>query len=83
MLNLYFIDIIYTYFEFKMDETMEVRLKAYQVIEKKATRSGSSAHVFVPKEWRGKKVKVLLLEQITENEKMENEETSKPRAKKF
>ena len=40
-------------------DTMEVTLNAYQVIEKTATATGSSAHVFVPKEWAGKKVKVF------------------------
>ncbi len=47
---------------------MEVTLKAYQVIEKTATATGSSAHVFVPKEWAGKKVKVFLLEPISSDE---------------
>jgi putative transposon-encoded protein len=46
-------------------DVMEVTLKAYQVLEKTATNTGSSAHIFVPKEWAGKKVKVCLLEQIS------------------
>jgi putative transposon-encoded protein len=54
-----------------MDDVMEVTLKAYQVIEKKATSAGTSAHVFVPKEWIGKKVKVILLEQLPESKKLE------------
>jgi putative transposon-encoded protein len=49
-------------------DIMEVTLKAYQIIEKTATATGSSAHVFVPKEWVGKKIKVVLLEQISKKE---------------
>ena len=41
---------------------MEVRLEAYQVIEKVVKSSGNSGRVYVPKEWVGKRVKVLLLE---------------------
>lgn len=53
-------------------DTMEVTLNAYQVIEKIATATGSSAHVFVPKEWAGKKVKVFLLEEISGKEVQES-----------
>jgi putative transposon-encoded protein len=43
---------------------MTVELEAYQVIEKGVKSSGNSGRVYVPKEWIGKKVKVLLLEPL-------------------
>jgi len=43
---------------------MKVELEAYQVIEKEVKSSGNSGRVYVPKEWIGKKVKVLLLEPL-------------------
>jgi len=50
---------------------MEVRVTAYQVIEKTVKPSGNSGRVYVPKEWIGKKVKVFLLESITIEEESE------------
>jgi putative transposon-encoded protein len=47
-----------------MNEQMEVKAKAFQVIEKTVKPSGNSGRIYVPKEWVGKKVKVLLLEPI-------------------
>ncbi len=46
-----------------MNEQMEVKVTAYQVIEKTVKSSGNSGRVYVPKDWIGKKVKVFLLEQ--------------------
>ncbi|MGD0405451.1 MAG: DUF2080 family transposase-associated protein [Candidatus Bathyarchaeia archaeon] len=60
-----------------MSDPMEVKLTAYKVVDKIATAAGSSAHVFVPKEWVGKKVKVFLLEQVSENEKTQNKKANK------
>ncbi len=45
-----------------MNDQMEVKVSAYQVIEKTVKPSGNSGRVYVPKEWVGKKVKVFLLE---------------------
>ena len=45
---------------------MEVKLEAYQVIEKTVKSAGNSGRVYVPKEWIGKKVKILLLEPLEE-----------------
>jgi len=47
-----------------MNQQIEVRAKAFQVIEKTVKTSGNSGRVYVPKDWVGKKVKVLLLESI-------------------
>jgi putative transposon-encoded protein len=48
-----------------MSEAMEVKVQAYQVIEKTVKTSGNSGRVYVPKEWVGKRVKVILLETIS------------------
>ena len=44
-------------------EKMEVRMNAYGVVEKKVKASGNSGRVYVPKEWIGKTVKVLLVDE--------------------
>ena len=49
-----------------MNEQMKVEVQAYQVIEKTVKASGNSGRVYVPKEWVGRKVKVFLLEPVTE-----------------
>ncbi|MGV8175101.1 MAG: DUF2080 family transposase-associated protein [Methanothrix sp.] len=48
--------------------SMKVELEAYQVIEKVVKSSGNSGRVYVPKEWVGKRVKVLLIESLGSNE---------------
>lgn len=62
-----------------MDERikhMKVEIIAYQAIEKTVTVSGNSGRVYVPIEWVGKKVKVFLLEPVS------NEETTNRKKKK-
>ncbi len=39
-----------------------MKLEGYEAVEKIAQVGGNSARVYVPKHWRGKKVKVILLE---------------------
>ena len=39
-----------------------IQLAGYEMLEKKANRSGNSGRVYVPIEWVGKKVKIILLE---------------------
>jgi len=51
-----------------MNEQMEIKVRAYQVVEKKVKLSGNSGRVYVPKEWVGKKVKVFLLEPVANGE---------------
>jgi len=50
-----------------MNELMEVKVQGYQIIEKPVKSSGNSGRVYVPKSWVGKKVKVVLLESLTDN----------------
>jgi len=45
---------------------MEIKTTAYEIIEKTVKASGNSGRVYVPKDWIGKKVKVLLIEPLDE-----------------
>ena len=47
-----------------MTDPMKITLDAYQVIEKVVKPGGNSGRVYVPKEWNGKKVKIVLIEPI-------------------
>jgi putative transposon-encoded protein len=51
-----------------MQPSMKVEVRAYQVIEKVVKASGSSGRVYVPPDWIGKRVKILLLEPIAADE---------------
>lgn len=41
---------------------MEIKTEGYEVIEKIVKASGSSGSVYLPKNWIGKRVKVILIE---------------------
>ena len=43
---------------------MEVKLEAHAVIDKVVTLAGSSGHVYVPRAWVGKRVKILLIDEL-------------------
>lgn len=43
---------------------MRIELVGYDVVEKRATRQGNSAHILVPPSWTGKRVKAILVESI-------------------
>ena len=45
-----------------MGSEINMKLKGYEAVEKVAQAGGNSARVYVPKHWKGKKVKVILLE---------------------
>ncbi|MCK5283097.1 MAG: DUF2080 family transposase-associated protein [Nanoarchaeota archaeon] len=40
-----------------------IQLTGYEMLEKQVNKSGNSGRVYVPFEWIGKKVKIILLEQ--------------------
>ena len=40
----------------------KIQLTGFEMLEKQANKSGNSGRVYVPIEWIGKKVKVILLE---------------------
>jgi len=43
---------------------MEVKLNAYQMLEKTVSYAGTSGRVYVPKNWIGKRVNIVLLEPL-------------------
>ena len=45
---------------------MEVKIEAFQVIDREVKSAGTSAHVYLPKAWEGRKVKILLVEPLEE-----------------
>lgn len=46
---------------------MDITLNnVYQVIEKTVSVGGNSGRVYVPREWVGKKVKIVLVESLDE-----------------
>jgi putative transposon-encoded protein len=47
---------------------MEVHTEAYQVLDKAVKSIGNSGGILVPKKWVGRRVKVLLLEEVDEEE---------------
>ena len=45
-----------------MKMLIEMKMKGLEALEKVAQAGGNSARVYVPKNWQGKRVKVVLLE---------------------
>lgn len=51
---------------------MDITIKdAYQVIEKVVSRGGNSGRVYVPSEWVGKRVKIVLIEPLEKENKIQ------------
>ena len=46
----------------KIPRETRITLKGYEMLEKEVNKSGNSGRVYVPIQWVGKKVKVILLE---------------------
>ena len=42
---------------------IKIQLSGYEMLEKQVNKSGNSGRVYVPIEWIGKKVKIILIEQ--------------------
>jgi len=40
----------------------KIQLTGYEMLEKQVNKSGNSGRVYVPIEWIGKRVKIILLE---------------------
>lgn len=53
----------------EITKKMEIKLEAYEVLEKVAKASGNSGRVYVPINWVGKRVKILLIEPLDEDAK--------------
>jgi len=45
-----------------MKKETKIQLTGFEMLEKKVNKSGNSGRVYVPIEWVGKKVKIILLE---------------------
>jgi len=45
-----------------MRKETKIQLVGFEMLEKQVNKSGNSGRVYVPVEWIGKKVKVILLE---------------------
>ena len=45
-----------------MRKQTRIQLIGYEMLEKQVNQSGNSGRVYVPIEWIGKKVKIILLE---------------------
>ena len=45
-----------------MRKETKIQLTGYEMLEKQVNKSGNSGRVYVPIEWIGKKVKIILLE---------------------
>lgn len=43
-------------------EKTDIQLSGYEMLEKQVNKSGNSGRVYVPIDWVGKKVKIVLLE---------------------
>lgn len=50
-----------------IERPMRLELEAYQVVKKIVRPGGNSGRVYVPIEWMGKKVKIVLVEPILFN----------------
>jgi len=46
-----------------MTKETKIQLAGYEMLEKTVNKSGNSGRVYVPFEWIGKKVKIILVEQ--------------------
>lgn len=49
-----------------MNEPMDIQTKAYQAIDREVKPIGNSGGIYLPKDWIGKTVKILLIEPIDE-----------------
>jgi putative transposon-encoded protein len=47
-----------------MTEPMNVSTQAFQAIEKTVKQMGNSGGIYLPKEWVGKRVRILLMDQL-------------------
>ena len=45
-----------------MAKETKIQLSGFEMLEKQVNKSGNSGRVYVPVEWIGKRVKVVLLE---------------------
>lgn len=46
-----------------MKKTIQMKMEGYEIIEKVAMLTGNGARIYVPKNWAGKKIRAVLIEQ--------------------
>ncbi len=46
----------------KIKRETKINLVGYEMIEKEVNKSGNSGRIYVPIQWIGKKVKIILIE---------------------
>jgi len=46
-----------------MKKETKIQITGFEMLEKQVNKSGNSGRVYLPIEWMGKKVKVILVEQ--------------------
>ncbi|MFH0752491.1 MAG: DUF2080 family transposase-associated protein [archaeon] len=46
-----------------MKRETKIELSGFEMLEKKVSKSGNSGRIYVPIEWVGKRVKIVLVEQ--------------------
>ena len=52
----------------KTDDLMSIHLVGYEVLEKSVKTSGNSGRVYLPASWIGKRVKIIRIEPIEDND---------------
>lgn len=55
-----------------MKDLMDITIRGSQIIEKTVKPSGNSGRVYLPKDWIGKRVKVVLLESSLEKNNIQD-----------
>ena len=55
--------ILVSYIVAIMKRETKIQLLGFEMLEKQVTKSGNSGRVYVPIEWIGKRVKIVLVEQ--------------------
>tara|TARA_B100000315_G_C14250568_1_gene439569 strand:+ start:472 stop:630 length:159 start_codon:yes stop_codon:yes gene_type:complete len=46
----------------KLPKETKIQLVGYEMLEKAVNKSGNSGRVYVPVEWVGKRIKIILIE---------------------
>jgi len=46
-----------------MKKAIQMKMEGYEVVEKVAMLTGNGARIYVPKNWAGKKIRAVLIEQ--------------------
>lgn len=49
-------------------KAMEIRTEGYATLDKDVKSGSTSGRIFVPKEWMGKRVRVILVEPLEEGD---------------